>query len=314
MAAYTPGSFSSPPGQRKARGKLLRRLRAWWARRSRQRRGDSPGVQAVVSGFQRELRLKRFSRGMVTLVILGCSLAGIFWLLSSVLIHSEVFRLTDIQVSGNRITPEAEILEAGALEKGKSLLLLERGAVAARIAALAWIDRVTVKRQWPSTIRVVVREHRPLALINVETGQGNQLFYLNRQGVIFTPLGQGEDFDFPVITGLAWLQAAAGQQLPRGSLAESAILLLKRAAQGNAILPIQSISEIHLDEEQGLVVYLVDRPFPIYFGTRNILTKYGRLVKIMERLYRKKKMQGITAIRMDYAKNKILVARTGVDR
>jgi hypothetical protein len=91
------------------------------------------------------------------------------------------------------------------------------------------------------------------------------------------------------------------------TLAAKALKFLHLAARGNAILPVQAISEIHVDAD-GLVVYLVDRPFPIYVGTERIQTKYYRLVKILERLYKKKKIAEIKEIRMDYTENKVLVA------
>ena len=43
-------------------------------------------------------------------------------------------------------------------------------------------------------------------------------------------------------------------------------------------------------------------------GRENIRTRYYRLVKILERLYRKKKINGIKEIQMNYMENRALVA------
>ncbi len=44
-------------------------------------------------------------------------------------------------------------------------------------------------------------------------------------------------------------------------------------------------------------------------GYDTINTRYYQLVKLLERLYRKKKIQEIKEIRMDYQEGRILVAK-----
>ena len=205
-------------------------------------------------------------------------------------------------------------MQAGGLEPGINLFRIDAHNATGGIAALPWIRQAFIKKSWPSTIVITVKEQRPLALVNVENGQTSELFYLNNNGSLFSSVNLGQDFDFPVITGNEVTRLKVDDRLPEGGLAHSALKLLRLAAKGNAILPIQSISEVHLDEDEGLVVYLVDQPFPIYFGTDDLYKKYYRLVKILERMYRKKEMEGITDIRMDYLDNKVLVARTEIDR
>ena len=64
-----------------------------------------------------------------------------------------------------------------------------------------------------------------------------------------------------------------------------------------------------------MTLYLVDYPFPIYFGKGEVRTKYSRLKRVLEVLY-KETEQGMTIadvayIRMDYLENKVLVAHSG---
>ena len=92
-------------------------------------------------------------------------------------------------------------------------------------------------------------------------------------------------------------------------LVAQAFQFLHLAAKGNPIVPLQTISEVNVSPEKGIVVYLVDRPFPIYMGYDKISTRYYQLVKLLERLYRKKKIQEIKEIRMDYQEGRILVAK-----
>jgi cell division protein FtsQ len=50
---------------------------------------------------------------------------------------------------------------------------------------------------------------------------------------------------------------------------------------------------VHVDQQRGLVLYLVDRPFPVYFGTGRLQTKYYRLVRVLEQLYAKKQVDAL---------------------
>jgi hypothetical protein len=65
-----------------------------------------------------------------------------------------------------------------------------------------------------------------------------------------------------------------------------------------------------MNREKGIIVYLVEHPFPIYVGYGNVEKRYYQLVKLLERFYRKKRIEGIEEIRMDYHEGRILVARS----
>ena len=94
------------------------------------------------------------------------------------------------------------------------------------------------------------------------------------------------------------------------STLHEALLFLKYASRGDALLPKQNVSEVHVTDEGNIIVFLVDRPFPIYLGKGNIRTKYYRLAKVLHKLYKRHLFAETTYIRMDYAVNKVLVGKT----
>ena len=62
-----------------------------------------------------------------------------------------------------------------------------------------------------------------------------------------------------------------------------------------------------------MVVYLVEYPFPIFFGTSNTSKKYYRLVQVLKTLYKQKgkgSISQIEYIQMDYLQDKVLVAQS----
>jgi hypothetical protein len=206
------------------------------------------------------------------------------------------------------MTSQAEILDLGDIEQGRGLLSLDVARAEEDIARHPWIDQVSIHRLWPSTLTIQVSEHQPLAMLNIEHEKESKLYYVDRKCKVFSRVKDVYDLDFPVITGVELQGEALGRTLTGKGLVGDALLFLRLAARGNPIVPLQTISEVHLSRDQGLIVYLVDRPFPIYMGQGSIRTGYYHLVKLLERLYRKEKILEIKEIRMGYQQGRILVA------
>jgi hypothetical protein len=231
------------------------------------------------------------------------------WYCVQFLERSDIFRLTMVSVQGTRMTQKQQILKLGAIEQGINLLSFDIDLAEKRINSHPWIDSVKIKRTWPSTLEVLVREYRPLAMVNIDNEKGGVLYYIDHRGKIFSRVNTSQDLDFPVITGIETTGMPEGSVIPDKGPAAEAFRFLRLAARGNPIVPLQTISEVHISPEKGLVVYLVDNPFPIYMGYDKINTRYYQLVKLLERLYRKKKVEEIKEIRMDYFEDRILVAK-----
>ncbi len=246
---------------------------------------------------------------LVVTLLLGLSGYGAYRVFSG----SDIFKLVTISVQGNRMVEDQAVIDLAGIERGMNLLRLDVDQVGKRIAEHPWIDAVTVVRSWPSALVLTVVEHRPLAMINIEDrGDLSGLYYVDSDGEIFARVVSGYELDFPVLTGIQdHLKLNDGMKVVTGTPADQALDFLRLTARrGNPVLPVQGISEIHVTPEQKLVMYLLDRPFPIYLGSGRMRTKYARLIKILDRLYRKKTIDHVAEIQMEYDENKVLVAKT----
>lgn len=310
MAAYTPKHIQPGKKWRSVVQSLLGRI----IQRLTVRRAPRPvHPRAVVVGAQRGARDRKYSKQLILPACMLCGIAGLAFGIFQLLAASDIFRLNAMRVNGNHLISQQQVLELAGIEQGISLLHFDSDTAEQKIIHHPIVEHARVKKVWPSGIMVTVRERQPLALVNMEDEKGRRLFYIDIFGKVYSPVESGQDMDFPVITGQSGGIDIQQQLFVEGSLAASAFNLLKLAAQGNAILPVQAISEVHVDLEEGLIVYLVDQPFPIYFGKDRIRSKYYRLVKILERLYRKKQVEEIKEIRMDYTEKKVLVAKVEAD-
>ncbi len=221
------------------------------------------------------------------------------------------FHIQEMNIAGCEVTQPEDIRQLGGFTYGTSLFLISPTKITERLQAHSWIAEVSVERQWPNSLSIVVKEHVPEALITQGDVEPNRLHYVNKKGICFTPVAPGEDVDFPVITGL---DSLTDEQDRKMALAD-ALYFLKLARRNNPNLPAQLVSEIHVDRVEGLTIYLVEHPFPIFFGRDQVKKKYKQLRKVLEILYKKQKNQmkitQVKYIRMDYLSNKVLVAQSG---
>jgi cell division protein FtsQ len=217
----------------------------------------------------------------------------------------------NVVIEGCRVTSPAEIRELGEIRYHTNLFGLDLRKLEAIIGRHPWVGEVKAQRTWPNRLLVRIVEHTPEALILHGDVGKQQLYYMDIKGVPFVPVKPGQDLDFPVVTGVENMQNPAERKAILGDIVQ----FLKLVKTNNPNLPAQSVSEIHIDKTEGIVVYLVEYPFPIFFGTGSVGKKYKQLQDVLGVLYKQRKegmlISQVEYIRMDYLTNKVLVAQSG---
>lgn len=218
------------------------------------------------------------------------------------------FRISEIEISGCSMTNPNSLRKYADISYEMNMLTLDSSAMQERLQSHPWVAQAEVRRIWPDGLAVSIREHRPNSLIVQAADEGFK--YLDRKGRAFAAVAPGQDLDFPVITGLDAFNTPEEKERLLGE----ATSFLRLAERNNPNLPAQNISEIHFNSDGDLILYLVEQPFPIYFGKGDIKRKYYQLRKVLEVLYLKRKgkaiIDDVSYIRMDYQENKVLVARS----
>lgn len=124
-----------------------------------------PRIRDRREEVQRHDRRRRFVR-------LGLFLAGatvLCILLAAA--RSSVLDVDRIIVSGADRTSADEVIETGRLATGEPMLDVDAQKAAAKIRTLPWVQEVVIEREWPATLRVVVRERQPVAAIETTDGR-----------------------------------------------------------------------------------------------------------------------------------------------
>ena len=205
-------------------------------------------------------------------------------------------------MEGNERLPKEVILSLSGVDIHANLLALDLEQVEKNILAHPWIDRVTLKREWPNRLLVRIHERRPVVLLNTREG----LKYVDRRGKIFAAVTPGSELDFPVITGLEELDEKSAEDDPR---IREVIGFVRHAARGSSSLPKQNLSEFHFSQDGEIELFLSDRPFSIFLGKTVDRTSYYRLAKVLYWLYKKREFDNVAYIRLDYMENKVLVGK-----
>lgn len=108
-------------------------------------------------------------------MVAALAAGGFFWLSQSSLLAVE-----EIEVTGNRTVSTEEILDrAGPWLRGQSLLKPSFGDAGNSLGEIPLIERADIERDFPHTIRIRIREHRPFVSLKAAE---NRVFILSVDG------------------------------------------------------------------------------------------------------------------------------------
>lgn len=232
--------------------------------------------------------------------IIGSGVAMYHWLC-----RSDFFQMTAIDVQGNQDLSRNAIIHLAGIDIHSNLLAIDSSDIEERIRKNGWIEAASLHKEWPSRLRIEIKERRAVALLNTPKG----LYYVDSKGCPFAPLTEQDELDFPVISGLenALTFQGAEVQVDAKKELDSVLDFLGWATRGSSSLPAQNISEVNFSSDREVILFLADRPFPIFLGKEVGRKEYNRLAKVLYWLYKKKEFQTVAYIRLDYMENKVLV-------
>lgn len=141
------------------------------------RRRDD-GQSAVENSPTRRLRLPRLRSmfyGLLAVLVTGTVAAVIVERerLSDMMMAASAdagLKLETIEVYGRSHTPKEVLLAASELTLGEPMLTISLADLHARLSTIGWIEDIAVEREMPSTIRLLLTERVPIALLQTIDG------------------------------------------------------------------------------------------------------------------------------------------------
>jgi cell division protein FtsQ len=140
-------------------------------------RADTDAVPPSVRRFMARARQRRLRAALPWAVGLGVLLAlgGLTWLIYG----TPVLAARDVKVVGVQLLTPEQVRDAVDVPSDEPLARVDLDDVRSRVRAIPAVDRVVVRRSWPSTLVVEVVERTPVAAVP----EGRQFTLVDRSGV-----------------------------------------------------------------------------------------------------------------------------------
>lgn len=142
-------------------------------------RADTDAVPPSARRFMARARQRKLRAALPWLVGAGVLLAagGLTWLVYG----TAVLGVKSVDVVGAQTLDPQQVRAAAAVPDRRPLARVDLGQVSARVRGLAPVDKVTVTRSWPSTLRIEVVERVAVAAVPA----GGQFTLIDDDGVPF---------------------------------------------------------------------------------------------------------------------------------
>jgi len=226
------------------------------------------------------------------------------------LTQCDYFRAEQLTVTGSRKLSKAQVLKQARLDRGINILSVNLSAVRKRLMADSWIAEAEVSRELPSKIHIRIKEHKPLAVIDL-----GRKFLINTRGEIFKEVAASDPGNLPIVSGLEFSDInvmGESRSLPFDAVMD--VLTLGQKPQ--SVIPNSLIDTIQVDRDIGLTIYARDvasgRFNAIKIGFHDYPRKYAGLKNVL--LYLKK---GEAFSRLDFIDlnnlNRIVVQPAGIE-
>lgn len=218
--------------------------------------------------FHRVLRVSVFA-GSVALAVSGAVL------MTRLVSDSGFFRIERIRVADLQRVSREEVLSLSDIQPGMSIFDLDLEMIGRKIEENPWVATASVQRVFPREVSIRVTERVPQAVVSL-----GYLYYADGSGEIFKLLGPEDRLDYPLVTGLDRSYLLENPDAARRRLKEAMTLLGNLAERKR--FNLDDVSELHIDREEGLIIYTYTGGVPIRMGSGNFTSKLDRL----ERIYR----------------------------
>lgn len=222
------------------------------------------------SGWRR-IRLRQL---IVPLEALFCLCAvGLFgYAFYHYALDSPSYRVRHIVVYGASAVTPAEVREAAGVSTVDNLLLLDRQAVAAHVAELAYVASAEVQRELPNTLIITLHERVPVATLMA----GRHSFLIDEEGIVLEETDPAAPPQGPLITNVPDVGVVAvGEVLEQPALAEA--LKLWEAYAAAPIASEVTLSEISAAKPMELTMYWDEAPYEVRWGRSDYATQAERL-------------------------------------
>ena len=254
-------------------------------------------------------RLSAFWRGIpvigpyllkISFVIVGVAMVSLlFASLYEYLVKSPFMRLEEVIVRGGDEEFKEDVLKIARLKPDASLLSLKLDALKGRIEKHPWIGAVDLEKRFPRTLVIQVEKEEPLAIVALD-----HLYYMNRQGFVFTKVDQTGELDYPVITGVSMEKGGRKGRL------DWAVRILKILESEKGPWSLADLSEAHFNGDGLIHLYFSSLPM-VRIREGELGNRIGDLKKVIGHLQDTGQIHMVRVINLNYHDGAVVSYKNG---
>jgi cell division protein FtsQ len=189
--------------------------------------------------------------------------------------QSGYFEAAYINVQGCQTLAEKAVIAQAQLSQGRNIFSVNLTTTRKRLLAHPWIADAEVSREIPSGISIRIKEHEPLAIIDM-----NRKFLLNKQGELFKEWEITDPVNLPVVGGLAFSDLNVDTR-PYSQSFNAVMTVLRLGQHDSSILTNKEIRKIEVDKDIGLTIYANNGLGALKLGYDDYPGKFKRLQEVL---------------------------------
>lgn len=214
------------------------------------------------------------------------------------LLGDSYFRVREVEVEGGRKIPKETLLSLTVMEGMPNLFSVRLKEVVKRLESHPWIEQVRVRKVFPDKILIQVDERKPMAIVQLE-----ELYYVDTQGEIFSPVGDRDEYNYPYLTGLSRRALEKDPEEAKRLIAKALEFL--RIVSQEKMHPLGEISEVNMEAVFGIRCFTKAEGVEIRMGWED----YGEKLKRLSLIWADLRKRGFSPSSIDCSDLKRMVVR-----
>jgi len=234
---------------------------------------------------QRKKRFDKVPRALSLLagvsVVLAASI-GVAWGARRYIMTSPRFAIRTVLVEGNHRMTADSVAGAGGVTVGRNIFDLDLDNSGLSISNEPWIEKATVSRTLPSTVRINVVEREAWAMASI----GGELYLVTREGDPFKRVAENDPIDLPVVTGIS-AEKVANDRSGVVSAFRRALDVVEDMDRAG-ISKRYPIQEVHLERDGTFVMTIGKEGSSLYLGQTRFREKIEQAQRVLVELSKRK--------------------------
>ncbi len=202
---------------------------------------------------------------------------GGYRLLERYVTTAPAFAIKLIEISGDDRVSQAMVRRTAGIEVGHNVFVASEHVLRRRLLRHPWIAEARVYRRLPDKISIEIEEHRAVAMLAMEG-----LYLVGSEATVFKPVEAEDPHDLPVVTGVDRARFTRNRAYRTSMLLK--IVALMHDYRSAGLWRREPISEIHVEDDKSLTLYVNEDAMRVGLGKGPYLAKLRKLRRVLDRL------------------------------